>query len=77
MSPNAEESFHPLLPRLKKDGEVTAIARAGQWMKRDPTELQKLSVSLKVDKMEFLVNSIPDIWARPILFEMALYDRDY
>jgi hypothetical protein len=69
--------FHPVLPRLKKDSRVRNFQNAGQWDVRKQTELEDLSGSLDVERVEFEVNSIPDMWARPLLFEMALFDRHH
>lgn len=72
-----QNRFHPVLPRLKKESRVGSFSNAGRWDIRRPTELEHLSSALDVEKVEFEVNSIPDMWARPILFEMALFDRNH
>ena len=68
-----------LLPRLKKDYTVKKFDNAGIWEKRDSDELEKISKSLDVADTRLAsaeVDSIPSMWARPLLFEMALYEDD-
>ncbi len=69
-------TFCPILPKLK-EGELNRTEnfnKAGDWASRQPVELERISRSLKTEQLEFEINSIPDMWARPILFEMALLD---
>ncbi|HZE72492.1 MAG TPA: hypothetical protein VE135_23530 [Pyrinomonadaceae bacterium] len=66
---------HPILPKLKDNHNVKSLKEAGKWDIRDQESLSKLSDGLKVDKVETEISSIPDMWARPILFEMALTNR--
>ena len=68
---------HHILPRLKTNNNVQAINQPGTWAVRTRDLLDKLSKGLKVDKVETEINSIPDMWARPMLFEMALFDREH
>ena len=67
---------HPLLPQLIADNQVTHFTRAGDWEKRQAGELRAISEGLDVTDTTISdeVDSIPNIWARPLLFEMALYD---
>ena len=68
-----------LLPCLKKDYTVKEFDNAGIWEKRDSDELDKISKSLDVADTRLAsteVDSIPSMWARPLLFEMALYEDD-
>jgi hypothetical protein len=67
----------PILPKLKRSHNVKSFNEAGKWDIRDRDSLQKLSSGLKVDKVETEISSIPDMWARPMLFEMALLNRDH
>src|SRR5258708_14894823 len=69
-------TYH-ILPRLKPDHTVQTINEVGTWAVRTRQLLDKLSKGLKVDKVETEINSIPDMWARPMLFEMALFDREH
>ena len=68
---------NPLLPRLRIDNKVTIFRDAGRWEKRDSAELGRISEGLDVADTIIRsaeVDSIPSMWARPSLFEMALYD---
>ena len=67
----------PLLPRLTKKNNVRAFDRVGRWEKRESVELESISEGLDVADTKIAsaeVDSIPSMWARPLLFEMALYD---
>ena len=68
---------NPLLPRLTTTNQVTTFGNAGRWEKREPAELERISEGLDVADTKIAsaeVDSIPSMWARPLLFEMALYD---
>jgi hypothetical protein len=65
---------HPVLPLLKHIRTIAGFAEEGVWDARHATELANLSQDIKVEKVGIDINSIPDIWARPLLFEMALFD---
>src|SRR5687768_1033233 len=67
----------PILPKLKTGHNVTFFNEAGKWDIRTQDSLQKLSSGLKVDKVESEISSIPDMWARPMLFEMALLNPEH
>jgi len=64
----------PILPKLKDSHNVDFFEKYGEWDVRTQDSLKKLSSGLKVDKVETEISSIPDMWARPMLFEMALLD---
>ncbi len=69
----------PLLPRLKEDYTVREFDNAGIWERRDAVALVSISESLDVADTRLAsaeVDSIPSMWARPLLFEMALYVDD-
>lgn len=66
---------HPILPKLKPGHNVKSFPESGTWDVRTRDALEKLSSGLKVDKIETEISSIPDMWARPMLFEMALYNQ--
>ncbi|MFL6335837.1 MAG: hypothetical protein ACJ754_21210 [Pyrinomonadaceae bacterium] len=74
MAQQQPESYHPVLPRLRDDANIGAFNKAGRWVTREAAELINLSDGLKVERAETQINSIPDMWARPLLFEMALLD---
>jgi len=65
---------HPILPKLHKEHTVGNFNAAGLWDVRGRQGLDDLSKGLAVDPIETQINSIPDMWARPLLFEMALTD---
>ncbi|MFH0992056.1 MAG: hypothetical protein V1799_18780 [bacterium] len=79
MPTSNEIIYHPLLPKLKQGSEnrIGNFKENGVWDKRDFSELDKLSDSLKVERVASQINSIPDVWARPLLFEMAFFDSDH
>ncbi len=65
---------HPVLPELDQANKILPDPNsAGQWDSRAPIALEQLSQSLNIQTVHADINSIPDIWARPLLFEMALY----
>ena len=66
-----------LLPRLTKNHDITNFGDAGRWEEREAAELGRISEGLDVADTKIAsaeVDSIPSMWARPLLFEMALYD---
>ena len=71
----------PLLPRLKKDGDGLAVLPAtGTWVKVPDGALNNIAANLGVTKIDgkFIdIDSIPSMWARPLLFEIALYDKEH
>lgn len=68
---------HPLLPKLITAHNVKTFSESGKWDIRTRDSLDKLSSGLKVDKIETEISSIPDMWARPMLFEMALFNAKH
>lgn len=71
-----------LLPRLRDDNErrIANIDFAGDWIRRESGELENIrqSLDLTATGANFTqANSIPSMWARPLLFEMALYDSTH
>jgi hypothetical protein len=68
---------YPILPKLKANHNVQNINEPGKWAVRTRDALDKVASGLKVDEVETEINSIPDMWARPMLFEMALLDLDH
>ncbi len=69
----------PLLPPLKKDGDGLAVLpRTGTWEQVFDVALKNIADNLQVTKIDgkFIdIDSIPSMWARPLLFEIALYDK--
>jgi hypothetical protein len=68
---------HPVLPKLKANHNVRVFLESGKWDVRTRDALETLSGGLKVDKVETEISSIPDMWARPMLFEMALFNDQH
>ena len=69
--------LYPLLPKLKQDSAVTP-SKVSSWTSETQDFLDQLIKSLAVPDAvkEFeSIDSIPDVWARPLLFEMALFDK--
>ena len=68
----------PLLPPLKKDGDGLAVLpKTGTWEQVSAVALNNIADNLAVTKIDgkFIdIDSIPSMWARPLLFEIALYD---
>ncbi len=71
----------PLLPPLKKDGDGLAVLpRTGTWEQVPGVALNNIADNLKVTKVDgkyIDIDSIPSMWARPLLFEIALYDDEH
>lgn len=67
----------PLLPSLKEDSKV-AISKRGQWMSNQQNTLPGLTDSLKIStNSRSTINSIPDVWARPVLFQKILFKENH
>ena len=71
----------PLLPPLKKkvDG-LKPVIPTGTWIGVPGTALNNIADNLSIIKIDakFIdIDSIPCMWARPLLFEIALYDTDH
>jgi len=71
-----------LTPPLKPgpDSKIGSFTDRGKWDSRELAELAKLAESLNVDLIApawLELSGIPDMWARPILFEIALFDENH
>lgn len=71
----------PLLPSLKDEGAGLAVLpRTGTWEPVPAVALNNIADNLQVTKIgaEYTeIDSIPSMWARPLLFEIALYDDEH
>lgn len=71
----------PLLPPLKDDGDrLDPLNPTGIWKQVPGVALNNIADNLAVTKIDakFIdIDSIPSMWARPLLFEIALYDDDH
>lgn len=68
---------HPYLPKLKagnrfKDPEVNGV-----WEERTKTDIDNLADAIDVPPGEHRIYSIPDPWARALLFDRALYHPEH
>lgn len=72
-------NYIPLLPNLKEAGNDVKMDGTHGWKKQDDNFLDDLIKSLDVggdiENIES-IDSIPDPWARPLLFQMALFDKN-
>lgn len=67
----------PLLPRLNDDNKI-AITKRGEWQSEQQNTLRNLVSDLKVTSdYKSDITSIPDLWARPTMFEMVLFDKKH
>lgn len=67
----------PLLPKLKKDVQI-ALGECGKWQHNSQTVLGNLVNSLQVETDKKTdITSIPDLWARPVLYEMVLFSKNH
>ncbi len=72
-------SYFPMLPKVNGDVSKILSDQAGIWKETDINFLQGLANSLDCGeslKEMGTVDSIPDMWARPLLFKMALFDTE-
>ena len=69
---------YPLLPPLKDDGAgLTILPNKGTWQEVSAVALKNIAENLNVTKVDAKytdIDSIPSMWARPLLFQIALYD---
>ena len=72
--------YYPLLPRLEEENRKINIESVRGWQDKQAIDLDNVSRSLKVttpSSQYTEIDSIPSMWARPLLFEMALYETDH
>ncbi len=72
-------AYFPMLPKVNEDATKFLKDQAGIWKETDINFLQGLANSLDCGESirdMGAVDSIPDMWARPLLFKMALFDAD-
>ena len=73
-------NYIPLLPPLREDKTPSNFEVPGEWLKRNSADLYGMIQSLQVKGAGAnyrKVDSIPYMWARPLLFEMALCDANH
>ena len=67
----------PLLPRLNEENKIT-LTKRGTWRNDSQTTLGNLVTDLKVTTNESSnITSIPDLWARPMMYEMVLFNENH
>lgn len=67
----------PLLPRLNEENKI-AITKRGEWKSEAQNTLSNLVSDLKVTTdAKSNITSIPDLWARPAMYEMVLFDNKH
>lgn len=64
------------LPKISEDANLSYPDSPGVWHETSGKVLAQLSDAISITKSELktVVSSIPDVWAKPILFWSALYD---
>ena len=68
---------HPFYPQLKKDQEsIQPPSKPGIWEHREFGELNALAEAMEIGDYNVEINSIPDMWARPLLFVNYEESRD-
>ncbi|MBD2199429.1 hypothetical protein H6G08_27725 [Calothrix anomala FACHB-343] len=74
-----KKRFTFLLPRLKPDADLRAIAQAGKWQPYQSRAFKDVAFSLEYKAPREVKNAhlLPTMWARPLLVEMALHSNDY
>lgn len=69
----------PYLPKLRAGtGNTFRVpTKTGEWEERPNAELDALADAIDVPPAANAIYSIPNPWARAILFDRALFDRDH
>ena len=73
------ETYFPMLPKIDDNVQRIKFDQSGVWKTWSKDFLQSLVASLATgETLEDVgnIDSIPDIWARPLLFKMALFDLE-
>lgn len=67
----------PLLPRLNDEKKI-AFSKRGEWKSDSQNTLPNLVKDLKVTTdYKSTITSIPDLWARPAMYEMVLFNENH
>src|SRR5436190_9002774 len=72
-----ETGMSALLPQLREDHNVSLPSLRGAWHPVGADVLGAIGKGLSADIATEQINSIPDVWARLLLFEMALFDVNH
>ncbi|MFN7923539.1 MAG: hypothetical protein U0Q16_25790 [Bryobacteraceae bacterium] len=62
------EKLHPLLPKTS----VANFDKPGEIVGRPALEIDTIARGIDTDGAVSQINAVPDVWARPLLFQMAL-----
>ncbi|GBF78798.1 hypothetical protein [Aphanothece sacrum] len=65
-----------LLPQMREDSDISSDV-PGKWNEQQSTAFHNVATSLEYNAPGAIKNisSVPTMWARPLTFEMVLYDR--
>jgi hypothetical protein len=77
---NLEQRFLFFLSRLTENGRVPSPDQAGDWFSQEWNILNSIAASLEIStasQKTNLVSSIPNMWAQPLLMEMALHQEGH
>jgi len=61
------------LPNLKKNTQITPPAKTGLWKNDSKAIIRGISDAISLGENAQGVSSIPDIWARPLMFQNFLF----
>ena len=74
---NSNHSFSFFLPPLNAESRLNPI-NPGEWHRPADITFEQVAASLSVDTGNTVsVSSIPDMWARPLFFEIVLRDQNH
>src|SRR5579871_1904402 len=70
---------HPFLPKRKSGTEnrFAIPTSPGIWEERPHTHLEQLAEAIEIPPTKEKIYSVPDPWARAILFDRALFDESH
>lgn len=69
-------SMTKYLPTLSNDTQIEAVNIAGVWDDKNKQVVGAISDAIETSTLAKIkgVSAVPDVWARPLLFGMALFD---
>jgi hypothetical protein len=75
----SQDSIYIFYPKLKSDTQgISCPGQSGVWnLNSSWDELIKLSEGIDVGQIDIQINSTPDMWARPVIFERALLNEEH
>lgn len=71
------QQYNYLLPSLKSDSDIRSSDKPGQWESQESKAFADVANSLDYQAPGAVksISSVPTMWARPLLMEMALYNQ--